>query len=101
MGPTWPPNTFLSRGQVDQDAKLTTDLHLVPRLRMNGAVILLPLYAIMTWTETTLHFTFLLYWTHRGAVGRGSALQLGSSRVRFFIDIILPAALRPWGRPSL
>ena len=43
-----------------------------------------------------------------GAVGWGTALQSGRSRVRFsmvslefFIDIILPAALWPWGRLSL
>ena len=43
-----------------------------------------------------------------GAVGWGTALQAGRSRVRFpmvsldfFIDIILLAALRPWGRLSL
>jgi hypothetical protein len=43
-----------------------------------------------------------------GAVGWGTALQTGRSRVRlpkvsleFFIDIILPVALWPWGRLSL
>ena len=43
-----------------------------------------------------------------GAVGRGTALQAGRSLVRFpmlslefFIAIILPAALWPWGRLSL
>ena len=35
-----------------------------------------------------------------GAVGGGTVLQTGRSRVRFtgiFIDMILPAALWPWG----
>jgi len=43
-----------------------------------------------------------------GAVGWGTALQVGRSRVRFpivslefFIDIILPATVWPWGRLSL
>ena len=43
-----------------------------------------------------------------GVVGRGTALQATKSQVRFpivslefFIDIILPAALWPWGPLSL
>jgi hypothetical protein len=43
-----------------------------------------------------------------GAVGLGTVLQAGRSRVRFpvvsvefFIEIILSAALWPWGRLSL
>ena len=42
-----------------------------------------------------------------GAVGWGTALQVGRSRVRFrmesvecFVDVILPPALWPWGRLS-
>jgi hypothetical protein len=42
------------------------------------------------------------------SVGWGTALQVGRSKVRFpmvslnfFIDIILPAALWPWGQLSL
>jgi len=43
-----------------------------------------------------------------GALGWGTALQVGRSRVRFpmvsmefIIDIVLPAALWPWGWLSL
>jgi hypothetical protein len=36
--------------------KLTTHLHLVPRLRIGGAVPVFPLYAFITWTRTTLPF---------------------------------------------
>jgi hypothetical protein len=46
--------------------------------------------------------------TCSGAVGSGTALEAGRSRVRFpmvslefYIDVTLPAALWPWGRPSL
>jgi hypothetical protein len=46
--------------------------------------------------------------TTSGGVRGGNALQTGRSRVRFpmvsldfFIDIILPVALWPWGRFSL
>jgi hypothetical protein len=46
--------------------------------------------------------------TRGGALGSGTALQAGMTRVRFlivslefFIDIMLPAALWPWGRLSL
>ena len=35
--------------------KLVTVLRLVPKLRMSGAVLLLPLYAFMAWTETSSH----------------------------------------------
>jgi hypothetical protein len=34
--------------------KLTTHLHLVPRLRLSGAVLLHLIYAFMAWTRTTL-----------------------------------------------
>ena len=38
-----------------------THLHLVPRLRMSGAVPLLPLYAFMAWTRKmyVIHYTCL------------------------------------------
>jgi hypothetical protein len=41
---------------VKQFVKLKTDFHVVLRLRMSGAVPLLPIYALMAWTETPLPF---------------------------------------------
>jgi len=47
--------------------------------------------------------TALQAWARGGAVGWGTALQAWCLRAQseFFIDIILPAALRPWGWLSL
>ena len=57
---------------------------------------------------TVLNTLQIFYWARGGAVGLGTALQAGRSRVRlpmvpleFFIDIILPIALWPWGWLSL
>ena len=35
---------------------VTAYLHLAPRLRMSGAIPLLPVYAFMAWTGTALPF---------------------------------------------
>jgi len=55
-----------------------------------------------------LHTGTIILGLRGGAVGWGTALQAGRSRVRlpmrsleFFIDIILPTAPWPCGRPSL
>jgi len=52
----------------------------------------------------SLFFVSSYVGVHGGAVGSGTALQVERSRVRFptmslefFIDIILPVALWPWG----
>jgi len=46
-----------SREQSCRDVKLTTHLHLVPRLRMRGAVPLQSLHTFMVWDGE--NFTFL------------------------------------------
>jgi len=55
VGPSQPAvqQVPLSRGL---DVIFITHLHLVPRLRMSGGILLLPLNAFMAWTGTTLHF---------------------------------------------
>jgi hypothetical protein len=45
---------FYPRGKSGQVVKFTTYLHLKPRLRMSGAIPLLPLSVCMEWTGTTL-----------------------------------------------
>jgi len=61
--PVWgPPSLLFGRywssfpgGKSAQGARLTADLQLFPRLRISGAIHLLPPYAFMAWTGTALH----------------------------------------------
>ena len=62
----------------------------------------------MVYFNTILNTTIHIIGARGSAVSWGTVLQVGRSRVRFpmvsvefFIDIILPAALRPWSRLSL
>ena len=63
LGPTKPPflpvSMFFAEGVM-----LATDLHIAPRLRMSGAIHLLPQYAFLTWTGAVL---YLLPWLHRSS----------------------------------
>ena len=54
--------------------KLTTHLHLVPRLRMSGAIPLLPLYAFVAWTGKALPFYLSIF--------RLTLLQLLRNKIR-------------------
>jgi hypothetical protein len=63
-------------------------------------LLLLLHYIVFVLSVLFLFYVFVL-------VGWGTALQTGTSRVRFpmvslefFIDIIVPVALWPWGHPS-
>jgi len=49
---------FFPRAYGSHGWKLTTHLHLVTRVRMSGDVLLLPHYAFMVWTGTTLPSSF-------------------------------------------
>ena len=42
--------------QSGQGANLTAHLHRLQRLRMSGVLTLLPIYALMAWTETNVYF---------------------------------------------
>jgi hypothetical protein len=44
----------LGWGYSGRGVKLTAHLHLVVKLRMSGAILLLPTYTFMAWTTTTL-----------------------------------------------
>lgn len=74
----------LSQGLSSWGMKLTTHLHLVPRLRISGATLLLPLYAFLAWTGKTL-FIYLFISkaqtksecsTHTGHLDTMNILQL-------------------------
>jgi len=46
----------LSPWQSGKGKKLTTNLHRLQRLRMSGVLPLLPIYALMAWTEINSNF---------------------------------------------
>ena len=52
---------FLSPRSSGRDVKLTPHNHLVTRLRMNGAIHLLHLYALIAWTGNALPFHLATY----------------------------------------
>ena len=45
-------------GEGGRGVKLIIHLHLLPRLRIRGAIPLLPLHALIAWTEKNLPFHF-------------------------------------------
>ena len=65
-----PPTFLLNRFQGSflrlngQDTKLTAHLYLILRLRMSGAVPLLPLFTFMLWMVIPFNSRFLLFSIH-------------------------------------
>jgi len=62
----WGPAILVSNGYQGRGVKLTTHLHLVPRLRLCGATHSLPQYAFMAWCSVKAQgqlyvFTFYAY----------------------------------------
>jgi hypothetical protein len=49
----------LSQGEGGRNVQLTTELNLVPVLRMSGAILLLRLHAFMARAGNTLHLYLL------------------------------------------
>jgi len=54
-------SVFWGKATLDVCRWVVTQLQLVPSLWMNGAIILLPLYAFIPWTRTALPSTFYLH----------------------------------------
>jgi hypothetical protein len=87
--------------------QMTSPLHFEYSHHLNHTVFVTARFRVNMWLNSVVFCIYWgLHWT--GAVGWGTALQSGRSRVRltkvsfkFFIDIILPAAIWPWGRLSL
>jgi hypothetical protein len=52
---------LLSQGQSGRGVKLTTHIYLRPSIRMSGTIPLLPLYAFIEVTGTTLPLPLLLW----------------------------------------
>jgi len=50
-----------SRGLSGWKVKVTTNIKLVPRLRMIGTIPVLPVYAFMAWAMKTSYFTSIGY----------------------------------------
>jgi hypothetical protein len=51
---------YFSGGKAAGVVKLTTDVHLVSRSRMRGAILPLPQYAFMAWCSVEAQGTFIL-----------------------------------------
>lgn len=87
----------ISRGLRDRRAKLNAVLHLLPRSRMNGAIPLLPVYAFMAWTKTTLPLPYIhnqayadsrshMFSTSNINTNTGHCTKLGASTSCFYIS---------------
>jgi hypothetical protein len=56
----------LPRRRSRRDAKLSTHIHIVPKLLMNGAVFITSLYNVTEYTGR--NFPLALYFTHKNQV---------------------------------
>ena len=68
----WMGNGVLSQGWRGRGVKLTPHLYLVPRLRMRGALLLLPLCVFIAWTmeilPLLLHYNKRIFWVAQVSV---------------------------------
>jgi hypothetical protein len=71
LGPTQPPFQWvpgaLSLGVSGRGVKLTTHFHLVPRLRVSGAIPPLLQYTFMAWCSVKAQNNFTFYILHCNA----------------------------------
>jgi hypothetical protein len=92
MGPSLLINGYrrmFHRVQSGRGVGLTIRLHLVPRLRVGGVILPVPLYAFLTWSGTTLLFTYISREMDTSKLSSNDRICGQAYRILNFVNYIL------------